>query len=82
MRTGPELVRASNPYAAEDRARTWRLLAVALAVFVGALAAIVATPFTLAATALGPWGGLALGLGVKTLLAALAGLTLVRLFIF
>ncbi len=28
MRTGPELVRASNEYAKEDRARTWRLLLV------------------------------------------------------
>lgn len=82
MRTGPELVRASNPYAVEDRPRTWRLLSVALIVFVGALAAVIATPFTVAGAELGPWGGLALGVAIKSLLAALAGLTLVRLFIF
>lgn len=82
MRKGPELVRASNPYAVEDRARTWRLLLVALAVFVGALAAIVATPFTIAAATVGPVAGLALGCAVKFVFATLAGLTLVRLFIF
>ncbi len=85
MRSGPELVRASNPYASEDRARTWRLLAIAILVFGSALAAVVATPFTLAhvgSVSLTPALGLALGITLKTLFATLAGLTLVRLFIF
>lgn len=84
MRTGPELVRASNPYAAEDRGRTWRLLLIAMAVFAFGLAGVVATPFTLSlpGLTLGPWGGLALGVSLKLAFATLAGLTLVRLFIF
>ena len=78
MRKGPELVRASNPYAIEDRGRTWRLLVIALTVFFGALAAIVATPYTLALGA----AGIAVGIAIKSTLALLAGLTLIRLFIF
>src|SRR4051812_25478000 len=37
MRKGAELVRATAPYAREDRARTWRLLAVAGGVYLGAI---------------------------------------------
>ena len=37
MRTGPELVRASNEYAKEDRALTWRLLIVALVLWFAAI---------------------------------------------
>lgn len=83
MRQGPELVRASNPYAVEDRARTWQLLTVALLVFFGALAGILATPID-AGTAFGLFGpaALAVGIGAKVAFALLAGLTLIRLFIF
>lgn len=41
MRMGPELVRASNEYAKEDRARTWRLLATTLVLW-GCAASIAA----------------------------------------
>lgn len=66
MREGAELVRAAAPYAQEDRARTWRLLVVTLALFVAAEVAVVALPW----------------LAAKALLAVLAALLLVRLFIF
>ncbi len=66
MRQGPELVRAAAPFAVEDRARTWRLLAVTLAVFIGAEVGVVMVPW----------------LAAKIALGVLAALTLVRLFIF
>ena len=66
MRQGPELVRAAAPYAVEDRPRTWRLLAVTLAVFIGAEVGAVSAPW----------------LALKLAFAVLAALTLVRLFIF
>lgn len=66
MRTGPELVRASNVYARENRALTWRLLATTLLVLGANFAAIVLVPWPLAQVAL----------------AVLAGLVSVRLFIF
>lgn len=66
MRVGAELVRASQAFAKEDRARTWQLLIVSLAVFVGFEAAAIVVP----------WWPAQLAAGL------LAGLTLVRLFIF
>lgn len=66
MRQGPELVRASNAFAREDRATTWRLLLVTLALYLLVVAAIVVAPWT--------WA--------RALLAVPAGLLIVRLFIF
>lgn len=66
MRTGPELVRAASPFAREDRARTWRLLVATLVVY----AACFAT------AAFAPW------LPLRIAAAVVAGLTIVRLFIF
>lgn len=66
MRTGPELVRASNAFAREDGARTWRLLAVALLAYAAAFAT----------AAFAPW------LPVRLVAAVVAGLVIVRLFIF
>lgn len=66
MRQGPELVRASNAYAQEDRALTWRLLLSSLALYLAVVAAIVLVPW--------PW--------LRAALAFPAGLLIVRLFIF
>ncbi|MFN7144312.1 MAG: fatty acid desaturase family protein [Myxococcota bacterium] len=66
MRTGPELVRATAPYAKEDRARSWSLLAVAWAVYVGFVALAVLAPY---------WP-------LRLVGSVFAGLTIVRLFIF
>lgn len=66
MRTGPELVRATAPYAREDRTTTWRLLVGAAAVYGGAIAVVLLVP---------AWP-------IKLAASALAGLTLIRLFIF
>lgn len=66
MRTGPELVRASNAYAREDRARTWRLLAVTYAVYATGMVG-----------AMGPFAW-----PVQLAGSLLAGFTLVRIFIF
>lgn len=44
MRSGPELVRASNEFAKEDRARTWRLLLVTLAAWFTAIAVASVAP--------------------------------------
>ena len=66
MRTGPELVRASNEYAKEDRAVTWRLLGVSLAVWAACTGLAIFVPL---------WP-------VQLLFSFIAGLTLVRLFIF
>lgn len=79
MRHGPELVRASNPFAVEDRARTWKLLAAAGLVYATGVAGAVLTPTSL--PGLGA-AGLFAGLALKTVFALLAGLTIVRLFIF
>ncbi len=51
MRTGPELVRASNEYAKEDRALTWRLLVVALAVWAGTVSVAAFGPLWIAVPA-------------------------------
>jgi omega-6 fatty acid desaturase (delta-12 desaturase) len=66
MRTGPELVRATSPFAREDRARTWRLLAVTLAIYATAVATAAAAPW----------------LPVRVLGSVVAGLVIVRMFIF
>jgi omega-6 fatty acid desaturase (delta-12 desaturase) len=66
MRSGPELVRASNVYAREDRALTWRLLATTLLVW-----ALVA-----ATAAFAPWWPL------RALAAVASGFVIVRVFIF
>ncbi|MFZ5475216.1 MAG: fatty acid desaturase family protein [Myxococcota bacterium] len=66
MRSGPELVRASAPFAQEDRALTWRLLAISLLVWAGVTAV----------AALAPWWP------ARLAAAVLAGLVTVRLFIF
>lgn len=66
MREGAELVRAAAPYAQEDRAKTWRLLVVTLALWAAAEVAVVVLPW----------------IAAKAVLAVLAALLLVRLFIF
>ena len=66
MRDGAELNRATKPFVAEDRAKTWRLLLTTLAV-IGALHAT---------TILAPW------LALKLASSVLVGLVYVRLFIF
>ncbi len=66
MRSGPELVRASNEYAREDRAKTWRLLAVTMLVWgCTASASVLAPSFPMRMAA-----------------AVLSGLVIVRVFIF
>ena len=66
LRVGAELVRASNQFAKEDLGLTWRLLLSTLAVY-GAV---------LAVATLAPWWPL------QALAMVIAGLTIVRLFIF
>ena len=66
MRQGPELVRATNPFAKEDRGTTWRLLLTTIAIFLATEAAIVAAP----------WWPAKLALGV------ISALLSVRMFIF
>ena len=66
MRTGPELIKASAPYAIEDRAKTWRLFAIAVAVY-GAFEAV---------AIFAPWWPL------RVLGGVMAALSTVRLFIF
>jgi len=66
MRNGPELVRASNAYAKEDRATTWRLLLTTLALWAGAEATLLFTP---------SWW-------IRLPVALLSALLGVRLFIF
>ncbi len=66
MRTGPELVRATSPFAREDQARTWRLLATTLLAHAAALAVAGAAPW----------------LPLRLVGAVFAGLIQVRLFIF
>ncbi len=66
MRSGPELVRASNVYAREDRAVTWRLLVVTLLVW-AAVASVAAWA---------PWFVLRLSAAV------FSGFVIVRVFIF
>jgi acyl-lipid omega-6 desaturase (Delta-12 desaturase) len=51
MRTGPELVRASNEYAKEDRALTWRLLVVSLLVWAAAVSVAAFGPLWIAVPA-------------------------------
>ncbi len=57
MRSGAELVRATLPFAQEDRAKTWRLFLTAAALQAAAVAFTVAAP-----TALQPLGSLAIAL--------------------
>jgi omega-6 fatty acid desaturase (delta-12 desaturase) len=66
MRTGAELVRASNAYTDEDVPRTWRLLLVALFCFFVCLAGAVAP----------------LWLPIRIAASLLEGLVIIRLFIF
>lgn len=66
MRTGPELVRATNPFAKEDRATTWRLLLITLATY----------GLSAGAAAFLPWWPL------RLLASVLTGLIVVRIFIF
>jgi omega-6 fatty acid desaturase (delta-12 desaturase) len=66
MRTGSELNQATRPFTVEDRPRTWRLLATTFALLAAALVAVVALPW---------WPA-------KIAASVLAGLTLVRAFIF
>jgi omega-6 fatty acid desaturase (delta-12 desaturase) len=63
---GAELVRASNRFAVEDIATTWRLFATTMLAYLGALGVVFAAP----------WWGLQLAASI------VAGLVLVRLFIF
>lgn len=66
MRSGPELVRASNAFASEDRATTWRLLVVTAVVYFGTMAlAMSSAPLPLRIAA-----------------SILHGLVFVRVFIF
>ncbi len=67
MRTGAELVRASNPYAREDRGLTWRLLVVTYGLYAAAVALTLVD---------------AVPLPVRLASSVLVGLTLVRMFIF
>jgi len=62
----PELFRATRPFAREDRAKTWRLLAGSVAVFAAGI--VVAA--------------MSLPLPVRILGSVIAGMTTVRLFIF
>lgn len=66
MRSGAELVRATAPFAKEDRALTWRLLATTGALYLAALAGLLFLP---------SWP-------LRMLLVVPAGLLIVRLFIF
>jgi acyl-lipid omega-6 desaturase (Delta-12 desaturase) len=65
-KAGAALVRASKPFAHEDRAKTWRLLAEAALVFACFEALALLAPFVV----------------LQAIGGALAGLTIVRLFIF
>lgn len=65
-RTGKDLIKASRPFTIEDRARTWRLLAVTLAVQAGFIGGILLTDVV----------------ALKAVLAVFSALTTVRLFIF
>jgi len=65
-RAGAALVRASKPYAQEDIGRTWRLFATSVLVYAAAVAGAM----------LAPWWP------VQLLASVVAGLTIVRLFIF
>lgn len=66
MRTGSELNKATRPFAAEDRAKSWRLLVTTLAVLLGSLVGVALAPY---------WW-------VQLPLAVFAGLVQIRLFIF
>jgi omega-6 fatty acid desaturase (delta-12 desaturase) len=66
MRSGPELVRASNEYAREDRALTWRLLLTTLVLWSALLALAGGGP----------------NLVVRALASVASGLVAVRIFIF
>jgi omega-6 fatty acid desaturase (delta-12 desaturase) len=66
MRTGADLVRASQAFAREDRSRTWRLLLVTLGAFAVLEGIALGAPF----------------LAVQAVAGSVAGLVLVRLFIF
>ena len=52
MRTGPELVRASSPYARENAAQSWRLLATTTLVYATFVAIAAAAPGSGSAAAL------------------------------
>ncbi len=65
-RAGAALVRATRPFAQDDRATTWRLLAITAAVFATSELVALLAPF----------------LALRVLGSIVAGLTIVRLFIF
>ena len=66
MRSGPELVRASNPYAKEVPATTWRLLLTTLALYFTAFSAVILVD----------------NVAVRGAGAVLLGLLMIRIFIF
>ena len=66
MRTGSTLLKATREFAVEDRARTWRLLLVTLAVVAGSTVGAILLPWE--------WAQLLAGVA--------AGLSSIRLFIF
>lgn len=66
MRTGSTLLKATREFAVEDRARTWRLLLVTLAVVVGSTIGAIFLPWK--------WA--------KVLAGVASGLSSIRLFIF
>jgi omega-6 fatty acid desaturase (delta-12 desaturase) len=66
MRTGPELVRATAPYARENVAKSWTLLAITYLVYAGFVAVAALAPH---------WS-------LRLFGSVLSGLTIVRLFIF
>ena len=66
MRTGPELVRATAPFAKEDPVKSWSLLLTSFLVYGMFVAAAIYAPH---------WS-------LKLVASVLAGLTIVRLFIF
>ncbi len=66
MRTGAELIKASKPFATEDRGKTWRLLLTTFAVMGALGAGIIAAPWV----------------SMKVVLSVILGLVNVRLFIF
>lgn len=66
MRTGAELVKASNAFTEEDLPKSWRLLLTTLAIYAGLFVGAVAAPSLL----------------VQLLCSVLLGLVTIRIFIF
>jgi omega-6 fatty acid desaturase (delta-12 desaturase) len=76
VRTGPELVRASQEFATEDVGKSWGLLGVTFAVFAALWAMVIGAPSLL--PSVGPLGVSLIGWGGSLIL----GLVGVRFFIF